>query len=62
MENRIVLDGVEIINDMYFKEFKESAKYDDSLQIQFSPLFDNKKIFIKGTTKIIFNFFSFFTY
>jgi hypothetical protein len=62
MENRVIVDGVEIINDMTFKEFKESSMHDETLQIQFLPLFDNKKTFIEGTSKIIFNTFSFFTY
>ena len=59
MENRVIVDGVEIINDMTFKEFKESSKNDETLQIQFSPLFSDERKFIKGKAKLIFHLFLF---
>jgi hypothetical protein len=62
MNEPIVIDGIKIINNMSFKEFKEGIKYDNTLQMYFEPSFNNKKLFLQGTSKIINYIFLFFTY
>jgi hypothetical protein len=46
---------IEIIHGMTHAEYMEIIKYDKTLRFEFSPLFSNEQIFLKGFGKVIFN-------
>ena len=46
---------VEIIHGMTHAEYIDNIKYDKTLRFEFSALFSNEQIFLKGSGKIIFS-------
>ena len=52
-------NGIETIRGMSFNEFIEGKKIDNTLQIQFDPLFNNERLFLKGFGKVLFYTFLF---